>query len=67
MNVVKKGKYKGTEETVIKIKKSVTFRDRTGAKQFRAPYNLIVSDLSTSEHDGERYARGGDTASRERK
>ena len=67
VNVVKKGKYKGTEGTVVKVKKWVTFRDRTGAKQFRAPYNLIVSDLSASVHDGERYARGGDTTSRERK
>ena len=67
VNVVNVGKYKITEELVVKIKKWVTFRDITGAQQFRAPYNLIKSDLSASEHDGERYARGGNNVSRERK
>ena len=67
VNVVKKGKYKSTEGIVVKIKKWVTFTDITGAKQFRAPYNLIKSDSSASKHDGECYARRRSNASRERK
>ena len=66
VSVVKKRNYKSTEGIVVKIKKWVTFTDITGTKQFRAPYSLM-SDLSASEHDKERYTRGGNYASRERK
>ena len=50
VNVTKKGRFNGIEGTVIKIKKWVTFEDIEGVKQFRAPHNLIVSDLPANKH-----------------
>ena len=52
VNVTRKGKFNGTEGIVIKIKKWVTFEDKEGVKQCRAPCNLIVSNLPASCHDG---------------
>ena len=52
VNVTRKGKFDGTEGIVVKINKWITFEDRKGVKQCRAPCNLIVSNLPASCHDG---------------
>ena len=50
VNVKRKGRFNGTEGTVVKIQKWVTFEDTEGFKQSRAPHNLIVSNLPASDH-----------------
>ena len=50
VNVTRKGKFSNIEGIVTKIKKWVTFEDRKGVKQYRAPHNLIVSDLPANYH-----------------
>ena len=46
--ITKEGVLISTEGTVIKKKKWVTFLSTRGGKQFKAPYNLVVS--ATSEN-----------------
>ena len=58
VNVTRKGRFNGTEGIVTKIKKWVTFEDREGVKQCRAPCNLIVSDLPATYHVGNCNAGG---------
>ena len=50
VEVTKKGKFNSIEGTVVKINKWVTFKDTKGVKQFRAPHNLIVSNLRAGNH-----------------
>ena len=52
VNVTRKGKFDGTEGIVVKINKWITFEDRKGVKQCRAPTNLIVSNLPATCHVG---------------
>ena len=61
VNVTTKGKFNNTEGEVLNIKKWVTFRDRSGNKQCRAPYNLILSDTPTYDHDTGRKSRSRNT------
>ena len=55
--VKRKGKFKGTEGTVVNIKKWLTFEDRQGIRQSRASHNLIVSDFPASYHGRKRRTR----------
>lgn len=52
VNVTRKGKFDGTEGIVVKINKWITFEDKDGVKQCRAPTNLIVSNLPATCHVG---------------
>ena len=52
VNVTREGKFNETEGIVVKINKWITFEDRKGVKQCRAPCNLIVSDLPATYHVG---------------
>ena len=56
VSVTRRGKFNETEGVVVKINKWITFEDRKGAKQCRAPSNLIVSDLPSTYHVRKRNA-----------
>ena len=58
VNVTRKGKFSGTKGIVVKINKWVTFKDREGVKQCRAPCNLIVSNSPATYHVG-KWNTGG--------
>ena len=38
------GKFDRSKGTVVNLKKWVTFKDRTGVKQVRAPNNILISN-----------------------
>ena len=54
------GKFKSVERTIVRIGKRVTFEDRTGVKQVRAPKNLLVSNHGREPAgQSDTNARGG--------
>ena len=55
------GKFNRSEGTVVNFKKWVTFEDRTGVKQVRAPNNILISK------DGRKRARRTNCTRRGRK
>ena len=47
MNVKRKGRFNGTEGTVVNIQKWVIFKDTAGNLEVREQYNLTVKDVQS--------------------